>query len=85
MLLVTDAMSRAENGLKQPALGGKVSDVWNQPIVPTDAPDLCTVSFALTEPLPRHLPTDRIATWNKTGINKFNGASEAIRILFENQ
>ena len=49
VLLVIEAVTRAENGLKQLMLGGQGSDVWNQPIIPTDAPDLRTVSYALTD------------------------------------
>lgn len=49
VLLVIEAVTRAENALKQLVLGDKGSDVWNQPIIPTDAPDLRAVSYSLAD------------------------------------
>jgi HAE1 family hydrophobic/amphiphilic exporter-1 len=49
VLLVIEAVTRAENALKQLVLGDKESAVWNQPIIPTDAPDLRAVSYALPD------------------------------------
>ena len=49
VLLVIEAVTRAENALKQLVLGEKESPVWNQPIIPTDAPDLQAITYALPE------------------------------------
>ena len=49
VLTAIEAVTRAENALKQLMLGDKGSEIWNQPIIPSDAPDLRPVSFALTD------------------------------------
>ena len=49
VLTAIEAVTRAENALKQLVLGDRASGVWNQPIIPTDAPDLRAVSYALTD------------------------------------
>ena len=49
VLAAIEAVTRAENALKQLVLGDRESGVWNQPIIPTDAPDLRAVSFALAD------------------------------------
>ncbi len=51
LLIVIEAVTRAENALKQLVLGDRGSNVWNQPIIPTDAPDLRAVSYALPDAL----------------------------------
>jgi len=49
VLTAIETVTRAENALKQLVLGDRESGVWNQPIIPTDAPDLRAVSYALTD------------------------------------
>ena len=49
VLTAIEAVTRAENALKQLVLGDKESAVWNQPIIPTDAPDLRAISYALPD------------------------------------
>lgn len=49
VLSATESVTRAENALKQLILGDRESSAWNQPIIPTEAPDLRTTSFALTD------------------------------------
>jgi outer membrane protein len=49
VLTAIEAVTRAENALKQLVLGDRESGVWNQPIIPTEAPDLRAVSYALTD------------------------------------
>jgi len=49
VLTAVEAVTRAENALKQLILGDKASDIWNQPIIPTDSPDLRAVSYALSD------------------------------------
>ena len=49
VLLVIEAVTRAENALKELVLGDKESAVWNQPIIPTDAPDLRAITYALPD------------------------------------
>ena len=49
VLSAIETVTRAENALKQLVLGDRESGVWNQPIIPTDAPDLRPVSYALTD------------------------------------
>lgn len=49
VLTAIEAVTRAENALKQLVLGDRESSVWNQPILPTDAPDLRAVSYALSD------------------------------------
>ena len=49
VLSAIEAVTRAENALKQLILGDRASDVWNQPLVPTDVPDLRAVSYALPD------------------------------------
>ena len=49
VLIVIEAVTRAENSLKQLILGDRESSVWHQPIIPTDAPDLRAASYALTD------------------------------------
>jgi len=49
VLTAVEAVTRAENALKQLVLGDRESSVWNQPIIPTDAPDLRAVSYALPD------------------------------------
>jgi HAE1 family hydrophobic/amphiphilic exporter-1 len=49
VLLVIEAVTRAENALKQLVLGDKESSVWNQPLIPTDAPDLRAITYALPD------------------------------------
>jgi outer membrane protein len=49
VLSATETVTRAENALKQLVLGGRESSVWNQPLIPTEAPDLHSTSFGLTD------------------------------------
>lgn len=49
VLTAIEAVTRAENVLKQLVLGDRESSEWNQPIIPTDAPDLGAISYALTD------------------------------------
>ena len=49
VLSATETVTRAENALKQLVLGGRDSSVWNQPVIPTEAPDLRGTSVALTD------------------------------------
>ena len=49
VLTSIEAVTRTENALKQLVLGDRESGVWNQPIIPTEAPDLRAVSYALTD------------------------------------
>jgi outer membrane protein len=44
-----ETVTRAENALKQLVLGGRESSVWNQPVIPTETPDLHPASFGLTD------------------------------------
>src|SRR6266571_1270386 len=49
VLSATETVTRAENALKQLMLGDRQSSVWNQPLTPTDAPDLRAASLALND------------------------------------
>ena len=49
VLSSTETVTRAENALKQLVLGGRESSVWNQPVIPTETPDLNPTSFGLTD------------------------------------
>ena len=40
VLTATETVTRAENSLKQLMLGGTESGIWNQPLIPTETPDL---------------------------------------------
>jgi len=53
-------------------------------VVDSKAYSLNSPSKMVTPSLPWPREGDD-ATWNKTGIDKFSGASEAIKIIFENQ
>ena len=47
VLTAIESVTRAENALKQLVLGDRESGEWNQPIIPTESPDLNAVSVAL--------------------------------------
>jgi outer membrane protein TolC len=49
LLIVIEGVTRAENALKQLLLGDRESGVWNQPVIPTDTPDLRAVNYALPD------------------------------------
>src|SRR2546425_7197972 len=49
VLSAIETVTRAENALKQLVLGGRDSSVWNQPVIPTETPDLHGTSFVLTD------------------------------------
>lgn len=49
VLSATETVTRAENALKQLVLGGRESSIWNQPVIPTETPDLRGTSFGLTD------------------------------------
>ena len=49
VLMAVEAVTRAENGIKQLILDGRESSVWGQAIIPTDTPDMQGVSYTLDE------------------------------------
>lgn len=49
VLTATETVTRAENALKQVMLGGTESSIWNQPLIPTEAPDMGGTNFALRD------------------------------------
>src|SRR5215510_3619424 len=49
LLSAIELVTRAENALKQLILGERESSSWNQPIIPTDSPDLGDVSYNLSD------------------------------------
>jgi outer membrane protein len=49
LLSAVELVTRAENALKQLILGERESSSWNQPIIPTDSPDLRAVSYDLND------------------------------------
>jgi outer membrane protein len=49
LLSAIELVTRAENALKQLILGDRESSSWNQPIIPTDSPDLRDVSYSLSD------------------------------------
>jgi len=49
LLSAIELVTRAENALKQLILGDRESSAWNQPIIPTDSPDLRDVSYNLSD------------------------------------
>ena len=49
LLSAIELVTRAENALKQLILGDRESSSWNQPIIPTDSPDLRDVSYNLSD------------------------------------
>jgi outer membrane protein TolC len=51
VLTATEAVTRAENALKQLILGNRQSPVWGQPITPFDTPEVTAASFTLAEAL----------------------------------
>ena len=51
VLTALEVVTRAENALKQLILGDRSSEVWNRAIIPTETPDLKTVSLPLNEAL----------------------------------
>ncbi|MCI0489603.1 MAG: TolC family protein [Blastocatellia bacterium] len=48
-LIALEAVTRAENALKQLILGDRQSSLWGQAIIPTDTPDTGAVNFSLDE------------------------------------
>jgi len=48
-LMAVEAVTRAENGVKQLILDSRESSVWGQAIIPTDTPDMQGVSYTLDE------------------------------------
>jgi len=51
LLIVIEAVTRAENALKQLVLADRESTAWNQPIIPTDMPELRSTTYSLTDAL----------------------------------
>jgi HAE1 family hydrophobic/amphiphilic exporter-1 len=51
VLFALEVVTRAENTIKQLILADRSSDVWNKPIIPTEAPDLKAISLKLDEAL----------------------------------
>lgn len=49
VLTAIETVTRAENALKQLMLGDRESGTWNQPIIPTEAPELRRESFGLQD------------------------------------
>lgn len=49
VLTAIETVTRAENALKQLMLGDRESGIWNQPLIPTEAPDLRAVNFTLPD------------------------------------
>ena len=49
VLTATETVTRAENALKQLMLGGTESSIWNQPLIPTETPDLRGTTVGLTD------------------------------------
>ena len=49
LLSAIELVTRAENALKQLILGDRENSSWNQPIIPTDSPDLRDVSYSLSD------------------------------------
>ncbi|HXG95054.1 MAG TPA: TolC family protein [Blastocatellia bacterium] len=49
VLTALEAVTRAENALKQLILGDRQAKQWNQPIIPTETPDLRDVTLDLNE------------------------------------
>ena len=49
VLTATEAVTRAENNLKQLILGDRTASEWNKAIIPTDAPELSDAHFQLSE------------------------------------
>ena len=47
VLTSTEAVTRAENSLKQLVLGDRANDIWKRPLLPTDSPGEITVSYSL--------------------------------------
>ncbi len=83
VLTAIEAVTRAENALKQLMLGDKSSEIWNQPIIPTDAPDLRSISFALPDAIasafahrPELAQNDLKLEANKIDIKYFNSQTK---------
>ena len=83
VLTAIESVTRAENALKQLILGDKTSDVWNQPIIPTDAPDLRAISYALTDAVasafanrPELAQNDLKQEVNKIDVKYFQGQTK---------
>ena len=49
VLTALESVTRAENALKQLMLPDRESKVWNQPIIPTESPDLRNLSLSLAD------------------------------------
>jgi HAE1 family hydrophobic/amphiphilic exporter-1 len=81
VLTALESVTRAENALKQLMLGDRESKVWNQPIIPTETPDLRNVSLSLTDAV-------AAAFINRTELAQNNLQKEINRTdvkFFENQ
>jgi outer membrane protein len=49
VLTATEAVTRAENALKQLILGDRTANEWNRALIPTDAPEMRDVHYELSE------------------------------------
>jgi len=49
LLTATEAVTRAENALKQLILGDRTASEWNKPIIPTDAPEMRDAHYQLSD------------------------------------
>jgi HAE1 family hydrophobic/amphiphilic exporter-1 len=83
VLSSTETVTRAENALKQLVLGGRESIVWNQPLIPTEAPDLHPTSFGLTDAVaaalanrPELAQNNLQREMNKVDLNFFNNQTK---------
>lgn len=89
VLTAVESVTRAENALKQLVLGDRESSAWNQPIIPTDAPDLGAVSYALTDAIaaalanrPELAQNDLRQEVNKVEVKFFNNQTKPQVDLF---
>jgi outer membrane protein TolC len=81
VLTATEAVTRAENALKQLMLGGTESSIWNQPLIPTETPDLSGTNFALADAVAAALA-------NRPELSQSNLQQEINKVevkFFENQ
>jgi HAE1 family hydrophobic/amphiphilic exporter-1 len=81
VLTAIDAVTRAENSLKQLILGDRQASLWAQPILPTDTPDTRSTNYTLNDAV-------RAAFTNRAEVASNNLRQEINKIevkFFENQ
>lgn len=49
VLTALEAVTRAENALKQLILGDRTASAWNQPIIPSESPDMRGASYSMSD------------------------------------